>query len=96
MTVKKSDINHICDLSKLRIDENEISTFTKQAAEDLTRILSSDKSTLLHCSSGNRVGALIALAAFWCEGLTAQESLDKGLQAGLTKLLPQIKQLLEL
>ena len=38
MTVKKSDINHICDLSKLRIDENEISTFTKQISDILNMI----------------------------------------------------------
>ena len=38
MTVKKSDINHICDLSKLRIDENEISIFTKQISEILNMI----------------------------------------------------------
>ncbi|MBC8226606.1 MAG: Asp-tRNA(Asn)/Glu-tRNA(Gln) amidotransferase subunit GatC [Gammaproteobacteria bacterium] len=38
MTVKKSDINHICDLSKLRIDENEISIFTKQISDILKMI----------------------------------------------------------
>ena len=38
MTVKKSDINHICDLSKLRIDENEISIFTKQISDILNMI----------------------------------------------------------
>ena len=38
MTVKKSDINHICDLSKLRIDENEISIFTKLISDILNMI----------------------------------------------------------
>ena len=38
MTIKKSDINHICDLSKLRVGDNEIITFTKQISDILNMI----------------------------------------------------------
>ena len=73
-----------------------ITTFTKAAALRLTEILKLHEPTLLHCASGNRVGALIALKGFWCNALTAQESLEQGLQAGLTKLAPQVREILGL
>ena len=38
MTVKKSDINYICELSKLSISESEVSTFTKQISDILNMI----------------------------------------------------------
>lgn len=41
---------------------------------------------LMHCSSGNRVGALLALKAYRVDGKSAAESLELGLKAGLTKL----------
>ena len=42
--------------------------------------------TFLHCGSGNRVGALFALEAFWHKGATAEEAIEIGKAAGLTKL----------
>ncbi|MDG1750366.1 MAG: sulfur transferase domain-containing protein [Thalassotalea sp.] len=74
----------------------DISTFNKDSAFKVKCVLDLKQPTLVHCASGNRVGALIALKAFWLEGLSPQESLDKGLQAGLTKLEPQVSQLLGL
>lgn len=48
---------------------------------------------LVHCASSNRVGALLALAA-WLDGSTPDESIDLGRRAGLTKLEPVVRQLL--
>ncbi|MEW6990317.1 tyrosine-protein phosphatase [Colwelliaceae bacterium 6441] len=73
-----------------------MSTFTKSAAEKLKSILDLQQPCLVHCASGNRVGALIALQAFWLEGLSPQESLNKGLQAGLTKFVPQVSEIMGL
>lgn len=41
---------------------------------------------VLHCASGNRAGALLALAAFYGEGQTPRAALDLGEAAGLTTL----------
>lgn len=48
------------------------------------------------CASGNRSGALLALRAFWLEGKPAEEALEVGLRAGLTRLEPQVRTLLGL
>ena len=78
------------------IPVSEIESFTRESALALQRILALRQPCLVHCASGNRVGALIALAAYWLEGLSAEEAMELGLQAGLTKLQPQIADLLAL
>jgi uncharacterized protein (TIGR01244 family) len=49
---------------------------------------------LVHCASGNRVGALIALRAAWLQALPATMAIDLGRVAGLTGLEPRVRQLL--
>jgi len=49
---------------------------------------------ILHCGSGNRVGALMALRAFHIQNKSSQEALELGRAAGLTKLEPVISELL--
>lgn len=44
------------------------------------------KKTLIHCASGNRVGALMALRAAWIDGLSVSEALLVGKQYGMTRL----------
>ena len=51
---------------------------------------------LLHCGSGNRVGALLALKAFWLDGGSAEEALEVGLAGGVTRLEPTVRELLGL
>ncbi|KRA45305.1 sulfur transferase domain-containing protein [Pseudoxanthomonas sp. Root630] len=45
---------------------------------------------LLHCASGNRVGALLALGAAQLDGLSADEALALGRSAGLKSLEPVV------
>ena len=45
---------------------------------------------LLHCASGNRVGALLALAAVQVDGASAEEALTLGRAAGLKSLEPVV------
>ncbi len=52
------------------------------------------ESALLHCSSSNRVGAIMALRAAWLEGETSDEAIKIGKQWGLTKLQPSVEKLL--
>ena len=51
---------------------------------------------LLHCGSGNRIGALLALRAAWVEGKDPAAALEYGRASGLTGLEPAVKSMLEL
>ena len=51
---------------------------------------------LLHCGSGNRIGALLALRAAWLEGKEPVAALDYGKASGLTGLEPAVKSILGL
>ncbi len=53
-------------------------------------------SVLVHCASGNRVGALLALAAQQIGGMSPQAALEFGKSAGLTKLEPVVRERLGL
>lgn len=48
--------------------------------------------TLIHCSTGNRAAALMALRAYHCHGHDANTALMHGQNAGLTKLEPLVRQ----
>jgi protein tyrosine phosphatase (PTP) superfamily phosphohydrolase (DUF442 family) len=50
--------------------------------------------TLIHCGSGNRVGALLALRAGWLHGASVPVALDIGRDAGLKALEPAVRALL--
>jgi len=64
----------------------------------LSRLLGDDSAypVVIHCASGNRVGALIALDAAKEGGKAAQEALELGLAAGLTRLEPAVREKLGL
>lgn len=49
---------------------------------------------LVHCASGNRAGALLALEQADFDGLTSQAALDLGRRAGVTKMEPVLKRAL--
>lgn len=53
-----------------------------------------DRNVLVHCASGNRVGALFALKAYYIDGQDVQTSMQVGEQHGLTKLRPYVQSLL--
>lgn len=50
---------------------------------------------VVHCASGNRVGALFALKAFYVDGLDADAALEVGRKAGLTSLEENVRHHLE-
>lgn len=65
---------------------------TEENARELGRVLrSAERPLILHCASGNRSGALLALAAFYVEGVSAESALELGLRAGLTSLRPAVE-----
>ena len=49
---------------------------------------------LIHCSSGNRVGAMMALRAAWLQQAPVEKALEEGRNYGLTRMLPEVKDLL--
>lgn len=62
-------------------------------AARLSDALSDGASSVVHCASGNRVGALFALAAR-ADGMSPEEALEVGRQHGLTGLEAHVRQLL--
>lgn len=68
---------------------------TRENAELLASVLAAnDGKVLLHCGSGNRVGAMLALKAFYVDGTDAESAVAAGLQAGLTRLEPKVRAIL--
>lgn len=75
-------------------------------AEDLTRenveafagLLdgAGDEPTVLYCASSNRVGAMLALKAFWIDGVEPEEALELGLAGGMTRLEGRVREILGL
>ena len=54
-------------------------------------IMDATGDVLLHCGSGNRAGAMLALRAFYVRGKTLDESMQIGLAAGLTDLQETVR-----
>ncbi len=50
----------------------------------------------IHCRSGNRVGALLALKAAWIDQAPPEEAIEVGLNGGLTRLELTVRELLGL
>ncbi len=67
-----------------------------EAALQLKQALASvgDKPVLIHCATGNRVGALLALEAYLHEKASAADALALGRRAGLLSLEPKVTHLL--
>ncbi len=61
---------------------------TEENARRLAEILDDPerRPMIVHCASGNRVGALFALEAFLVDGKSGETALQIGLDAGLTSL----------
>lgn len=66
-------------------------TFENAAALDKLLHSLQGEPLLLHCSSGNRVGALIALAAQQHHGADLEAAIAEGQRWGLTRLEPLVR-----
>jgi len=56
---------------------------------------SAEGKVLVHCGTGNRCGALLALAEAWHRGRSPEEAVEFGRQAGLVGLEPAVRSLLK-
>jgi uncharacterized protein (TIGR01244 family) len=57
-----------------------------------TLLKTSDAPVFVHCASGNRAGALLAIGAAHSGGMTPEAALEFGRQAGLTSLEPVVRE----
>lgn len=66
----------------------------EENAQRLDEILDdvSARPALIHCGSGNRVGALYALKAYHCDNREVEDAVAAGRAAGLTELEPLVRQ----
>jgi uncharacterized protein (TIGR01244 family) len=71
------------------LTKDNVATFDRLLAE------AKEGKVLLHCASGNRVGAMMALRARWVQGKSAEEALSIGKAAGLKGLETDVKALLQ-
>ncbi len=76
----------------VQIDVASANDLTADKARLLWQALQGEEGTVLvHCASGNRVGALLALGAMQVGDMTPQAALEFGKAAGLTKLEPVVR-----
>ena len=61
---------------------------TRERVEEFASLLEAagDEPTVLYCASSNRVGAMLALKAYWLDGVPAEQALELGRAGGLTRL----------
>ncbi len=68
---------------------------SQEASRRLHQLMETcDKPVLVHCGSGNRVGALFALEAFYIHGQGVEDALAHGRAAGLSGLEPTVRSML--
>jgi protein tyrosine phosphatase (PTP) superfamily phosphohydrolase (DUF442 family) len=69
---------------------------TRENVDKLAAILDEigSEQAVLYCASSNRVGALLALKAYWLDGAEADEALALGRNAGMTGLEPSVRRIL--
>ena len=72
----------------------DIEDVTSDNAKSLHQLLASfgKEPVLVHCSSGNRVGALIAVAEHEINGRDTEEAIAEGRRWGLTKMEPAVRE----
>lgn len=81
----------------VQIDVSGADDLTADNARLLWQSLQGNAGTVLvHCASGNRAGALLALAAAQVGGMSPQAALEFGRASGLTKLEPVVRERLGL
>ena len=76
------------DYAFRRLPVSGADDLTRERVEAFAAMLeeAGDEPTVLYCASSNRVGAMLALKAYWLDGVPAEEALALGRAGGLTRL----------
>jgi uncharacterized protein (TIGR01244 family) len=92
------------EASAVRAADMRYSNLPLRGASDLTKenvatfdemLRNAKLPVLVHCASGNRVGAIAALRAAWIDGKSVEEAIVIGKQWGLKGLEPQVRERIE-
>ena len=82
-------------MNYVQIPMSSADDLTKENVLKLDDALKNSKGkTVVHCASGNRVGALLALREFQINGKSAEEAMAFGKAAGMTKLAAAVEKLM--
>jgi protein tyrosine phosphatase (PTP) superfamily phosphohydrolase (DUF442 family) len=81
-----------------RLPISGAASLTRENVEAFAAMLqdTGDEPTVLYCASSNRVGAMMALKAYWLDGVEPQEALELGVANGMTGLTGPVSELLGL
>lgn len=84
------------DFERLPISGTD--ALTRENVDALAELLDATggEPTVLYCGSSNRVGALLALKAYWVDGASPEDAFALGQQAGMTSLAEPVGELLGL
>lgn len=96
---EQSDWDEATQVDQLGMDYVHIpvassADLTPEAAEQLAEALQKQP-TMVHCASGNRVGALFAIKAKLVDGEDTESAVATGKRAGMTHSEPDVRQLLD-
>lgn len=84
-------------MTYVSIPINGAADMTEEKARALAEVLETAESPMMvHCASGNRVGGLFALKAYYIDGMSPEEALAVGKAAGMTRLEPTVREKLGL
>ena len=84
-------------MTYISIPINGSADMTEEKARVLAEALESSESpVMVHCASGNRVGGLFAMKAYYIDGVGPEEALAVGKAAGMTRLEPTVREKLGL
>jgi len=83
-------------LKYIALPVNGAAGVTLEATERFNQVLKSGNGNLyIHCASGNRVGALMALKARFHDNKSKEEALEIGARSGLTRLKGKVERIFE-
>ncbi len=83
-------------LEYIHLPINGAGDITPENAQSLADALDhAERPVMIHCASGNRIGALFALQAGLKDGCDLEAALERGRAAGLTRMEPLVRVLLQ-
>jgi len=94
----RNEANEVKDANLIYINlpvDGPASLNKEQASELWQVIKNADGAVLVHCGTGNRCGAMLALTEAWFRQHDIEDAIAFGKQAGLSSLEPVVRDLLK-
>jgi len=94
----RNEANEVKDANLIYINlpvDGPASLNKEQASELWQVIKNADGAVLVHCGTGNRCGAMLALTEAWFRQHDTEDAIAFGKQAGLSSLEPVVRDLLK-